>query len=250
MNQFILKNKQIFLRIKRKFNSIFKIDIIKYPSGELDRRRKLLNYHEINVVLDVGANIGQYGSELRSLGYKGEIISFEPTSDAFKKLTRVSKYDKKWKVLNISLGDCSGNTTINVSKNSVSSSILDQLPQLTESAPEAKYVKKEIIQIRELDEILESLDIKGKNIYLKIDTQGYEKKVLEGAKKALSFIKGVQLEMSLIPTYNDAATIVDLRDMLESIGFEMNTIEAGYYDGKTGKLLEVDGVFFRKNINE
>lgn len=249
MNQFILKNKSFLLLVKRRFNSIFKIDIIKYPSGELDRRIKLLKHNKINVVLDVGANIGQYGSELRSLGYKGEIISFEPTSDAFKKLTAASRGDKKWKALNISLGDYSGNTTINISKNSVSSSILDHLPQLTDSAPEAEYIKKEVIEIKKLDDIFDSLNINDKSIYLKIDTQGYEKMVLDGAKQSLNLINGVQLEMSLIPTYNGAASITYLRDKLESNGFEMNTIEAGYYDNKTGKLLEVDGVFFRNNFH-
>ena len=250
MNQFILKNKHIFLRLKRKVNAMFKIDIIPYPSGELDRRKRLLEHHGIDMVLDVGANIGQYGSELRSLGYKGEIISFEPTSDAFKRLSNISKYDKKWKVLNMSLGDQSGNIAINISKNSVSSSILNDLPQLTKSAPEAKFVKKETVQIKRLDEIWESLDVKGKNIYLKIDTQGYEKMVLKGAKESLNSIKGIQLEMSLISTYDGAASFNDLRNKLESIGFEMNTIETGYYDNKTGRLLEVDGVFFRNDTDK
>ena len=247
MNKFILKNKHIFLRLKRKFNAFFKIDIIKYPSGELDRRRKLLRHHNIDVVLDVGANIGQYGSELRSMGYTGQIVSFEPTSGAYRKLAKLSKKDKGWKALNISLGNQEGDITINISKNSVSSSILNDLPQLTESAPEAKFVESEVVQIKKLDDIVDDLDVKGKNIFLKIDTQGYEKMVLEGAKESLNFIKGVQLEMSLIPTYDGAASFNDLRNRLESIGFEMNTIEAGYYDSKTGKLLEVDGVFFKES---
>nr|WP_297916425.1 FkbM family methyltransferase [uncultured Allomuricauda sp.] len=250
MNKFILKNKHIFLRLKRKLNFFFKIDIIKYPSRELDRREKLLSHYNINVVLDVGANIGQYGSELRSLGYKGEIISFEPTSDAFEKLVKVSKHDKKWRAMNISLGDYSGNITINISGNSVSSSILEDLPQLIESAPAAKFIKKEEVQIKKLDEILDALDIKDKNIFLKIDTQGYEKMVLDGAKESLDIIRGVQLEMSLVPTYKGAASFSELRSKMESFGFAMNTIEPGYHDNRTGRLLEVDGLFFRNNADQ
>ena len=86
MKEFILKHKDIFLKIKRRLNKIFKIEVIKYPTPELDRRIKLLKHYNIDVVLDVGANIGQYASELRNIGYSGRIISFEPTTAAFKKL--------------------------------------------------------------------------------------------------------------------------------------------------------------------
>ena len=97
MNNFIYTHKSTLLRIKRFLNAMLKFDVVKYPTPELDRRIKFLKNNAVTLVLDVGANIGQYGSELRSIGYEGQIISFEPTSDAYTKLAALSKKDKKWK---------------------------------------------------------------------------------------------------------------------------------------------------------
>lgn len=245
MNNFIYKNKSFLLKIKRAFNTSCGLEILKYPTPELDRRIKLLKNYNIDVILDVGANIGQYGSELRNIGYTGRIISFEPTSEAFAKLEKIASKDKLWQVNNMSLGERDGESTINIAKNSVSSSILKDLPQLTDSAPEAAFIKKETIKIKKLDSVFESLNIKDKNVYLKIDTQGYEKMVLDGALESLKSVIGIQIEMALIPSYEGSLTFEEMSDKLKNLGFKLTTIESGHYNKKTGKLLEVDGVFFK-----
>ena len=48
----------------------------------------VMNELDINLVLDVGANDGGYGREIRDRGYKGLIISFEPNPRAFKRLIK------------------------------------------------------------------------------------------------------------------------------------------------------------------
>jgi FkbM family methyltransferase len=245
MNSFLYKNKSFFIKLKRFLNRFWGFEIIKYPTPELDRRIKLLKTHNIDTVLDVGANIGQYGSELRNIGFKGTILSFEPTSEAFAKLKKNAQKDVNWKVFNFSLGDFDGETEINISKNSVSSSILNDLPQLTESAPEAKFISKETIKVKKIDTIFQELGLTNKQIYLKIDTQGYENMVIEGAKKSLPLIKGIQIEMALVPTYEGAITFEEMIAKLKLYNYITTSIESGYYDKKTGKLLEVDGVFFK-----
>lgn len=245
MNNFIYKNKCLLLKIKHKFNAITGLEIIKYPTPELDRRIKLLQHYNIDVVIDVGANIGQYGSEMRNIGYKGRIISFEPTSEAFEKLSKTSKNDPAWEIYHSSLGERDGKTTINISKNSVSSSLLDSLSELTKIAPNASFIKKEEIDIKKLDSVFNALNIDNKNIYLKIDTQGYESLVLEGAKESLKNILGIQLEMALIPSYEGAITFQEMTAKLNSFGFKLVTVESGFYDKVSGKLMEVDGVFYK-----
>jgi FkbM family methyltransferase len=247
MNNFIYKNKSSFLKAKRFLNSLFGLDIIKYPTPELSRRIAMLNHYNIDVVLDVGANIGQYASELRNLGYKNRIISFEPLSAAFQKLKRNAAGDKHWNILNVALGERDGESIINVSENSVSSSLLDNLPQLTESAPRATFQATETIHLQKLDTLFEQLGIVGKNIYLKIDAQGYEEKVLDGAVGCLDSIKGIQIEMAFVPMYADAIAFDQMRSKLNGLGFELIGLENGFYDKKTGKQLEVDGIFYRKS---
>lgn len=244
MNSFIYKNKSSLLKLKRAFNATFGIEIIKYPTEELDRRIKLINSYNIDVILDIGANIGQYGGEMRNLGFKGEIVSFEPMKKAFEKLQKNASRDKNWKVYNFSIGERDGQTTINVAKNSVSSSLLDNLPQLTESAPEAAFIERETIEIRKLDTIFKSLDLIGKKVYLKIDTQGYEEMVLLGAERSLQYITGIQIEMSFIPSYEGAMTFDTMKTKLNALGFYLLALENGFYDKKTGRQLEIDGIFY------
>jgi len=245
MNKFIYKNKSILLKLKRLFNAVTGIEIVKYPTDELSRRIALLKHHNIDAILDIGANIGQYGGEMRNLGFKGTIFSFEPMKEAYGKLVKNAAGDSNWKTFNFSIGEKDGQTTINVAKNSVSSSLLDNLPQLTESAPEAAFVEKETIEIRKLDSIFDELNLTNKNVYLKIDTQGYEEMVLLGAQESLKKVKGIQIEMSFIPSYKGTLTFEEIKTRLTNSGFQLVAIENGFYDKKTGKQLEVDGIFYR-----
>ena len=48
----------------------------KYPESPLKRRMRILETRGIDLILDVGANIGQYGEHMRELGYGEKIISF------------------------------------------------------------------------------------------------------------------------------------------------------------------------------
>ncbi len=248
MNNFIYTHKSTLLRIKRFLNAMLKFDVVKYPTPELDRRIKFLKNNAVTLVLDVGANIGQYGSELRSIGYEGQIISFEPTSDAYTKLAALSKKDKKWNAFHYSLGEFDGDSEINISKNSVSSSLLNNLPQLIESAPAAAFVAKEKISVKKLDSIFNDLRTDSDTVYLKIDTQGYENMVLNGALESLKKIKIIQIEMALIPTYEGSLSFEQMIEKLTALQFKLISIESGYYDKKTGNLLEVDGVFINASL--
>ena len=245
MNKILYNNKSTLLKLKRSINALLGFDIKKYPTPELDRRIKLIQNFKIDVILDIGANIGQYGGEMRNLGFKGEIISFEPMKKAFEKLEKNASNDNNWKVFNWSIGEKDGQTTINVAKNSVSSSLLENLPQLTESAPEAAFLEKETIEIRKLDSIFKDLGLENKNIYLKIDTQGYEEMVLLGAKNSLALVSGIQIEMSFIPSYKGSITFDQMKNKLNDLGFHLVALENGFYDKKTGKQLEIDGIFFK-----
>lgn len=59
---------------------------------------KALNRFDIDLVLDVGANVGQFASELRSVGYKGNLVSFEPLSAAHMALSEAASRDSRWAV--------------------------------------------------------------------------------------------------------------------------------------------------------
>ena len=60
--------------------------------------KRMLLTHGVNLILDVGANVGQFGQSLRDLGFKGRIVSFEPLSEARSRLLKTSEADLMWDV--------------------------------------------------------------------------------------------------------------------------------------------------------
>jgi hypothetical protein len=85
----------------------------------------------------------------------------------------------------------------------------------------------------------------GRNLFLKIDVQGFEPQVLEGAARLLDRTQGVQLELSLAPLYEGQTLFLPLVDWLAKKGFELWALIPGFIDNKTGRMLQVDGIFFR-----
>jgi FkbM family methyltransferase len=221
------------------------IDVVRFPNIELKRRKVFLDYHQINKVLDVGANVGNYAVKLRDIGFKGQIISFEPLNDTYKKLEKKAKNDLNWSTLNIALGDFNGESEINIAGNIDSSSLLDMLPAHLNSAPQSKYIGKEKIFVKKLDDIFDEICKPVDCIYLKIDTQGFEKQILDGGKISLSKISAIQIEMSIIPLYKDSLTYLEMIDFLKKQNFELHLIESGFSDPLTGQLLQFDGVFIK-----
>ena len=151
-------------------------------SNEL-RIIRLLNYYNIDFVLDVGANKGEYGKALRELNFKGEIISFEPIEEVYRQLKSVAESDQKWKVPNrIAIGDKNQDTIIHVSENIASSSINKILKTHIDAEPTSQVIREEKIEMRTLDSLIgEVIPLELKNSFLKIDVQGFEWEVLVGA---------------------------------------------------------------------
>jgi len=226
------------------------VELLRFSPGTSDtaRMQRIFFHHKIDLVLDVGANIGQYAKHLREFGYTGKIVSFEPLSSAHSKLIAASKKDPLWEVApRIAIGNMDGNIKINIAKNSFSSSALPMLDSHLNAAPESAYIDSEIVDLHKLDSIAPRfIDGNAKSIYLKIDVQGFEMRVLEGAAGLLPRIKGVQLELSLVPLYEGEHLFRDMLDKLDKLGYELYAVIPGFTDMKSGRLLQLDGIFFRK----
>jgi FkbM family methyltransferase len=209
------------------------------------RRARLLAATGVDLVLDVGANAGQYASKLRRGGYQGRIVSFEPLSRAFAQLSAASVSDPSWECRRLALGATDGETEINVSGNSYSSSLLEMEERHVESAPESRYVGTEKIKTARLDSIWAELVRNGERTFLKLDVQGFELEVLRGAETSLPKTLGVQAELSLVPLYRDGPVFRDVIDYLEGRGFRLAGLEGGHDDRRTGEMLQADGIFIR-----
>lgn len=211
---------------------------------------RALKAHNVNVVFDIGANTGQFATELRAYGYTGKIVSFEPLPDAYEQLVKLASEDSNWVVHErCAAGAESGSIDINVSGNSVSSSILPMLKSHLESAPQSKYthtVKAKIITVDSIyDQYCETTD----NVLLKIDTQGYEWQVLDGATESLAVCKGLLLELSLVPLYEGQRLWQEFLTRLATLKLALHAMQPSFIDDKTGQTLQFDGIFI-KNDNE
>jgi FkbM family methyltransferase len=176
-----------------------------------------LEHRGINTVLDVGANDGQFASGLRSAGYKGRIVSFEPISAVFAQLSARAAGDGSWDVRQLALGPTAGQAEINVSRNSVYSSLLPLTRLATEFDPHAAVVRSEAVTVVRLDDIFS--EFAGRRVFLKIDTQGFEQAVLEGAPRALASILGVQLELPVEHLYANVWTLEEALSFMRGSGF-------------------------------
>ena len=168
----------------RKFAKFFSILIIKDRSSNSPEKQlsTILNLLNIDVVFDIGANEGQFAREMREHGYSGKIISFEPLTSARKNLLAFAALDLGWQVHEQSaIGDRDGEIEIHIAGNSVSSSVLPMLESHSSAAVGSSYVGSERVPIFKLDSIANKYLDKNYNLFIKIDTQGYEWQVLDGA---------------------------------------------------------------------
>jgi FkbM family methyltransferase len=206
----------------------------------------VLDRFEISVVLDVGANRGQYGAMLREWGYRGRIVSFEPQALAHAALARRAAAHPGWRVApRMALGARDGEVEIEVSAESDMSSILPQSALLREVSPSSAVLRKEAVPLRRLDEVVGPDLTSADRVFLKIDTQGYEPQVLDGAGLLLERLSGIQLEMSLVPLYEGERDFRAQFDELVAAGFEPYLLLPGYFERKLARQLQVDGVFMR-----
>jgi len=223
------------------------LDVVRFNarSSPLARRIKLFRHFEINLVLDVGASTGGYAQELRSTGYAGRIVSFEPSTEAFGVLQQQAARDPAWSAVQMALGNKPGSATLHLSRNRESSSFLRIRSRHTNAYPAASYVATEKVSIRRLDDVFANYHTGDFRTFLKIDTQGFEQQVLQGGQASLPQIVGVQVELSLVSLYDGETPFMDLIKQLQGHGFTLMSFQPVIDDPETGQLLQVDGLFFR-----
>ncbi len=214
------------------------------PAGS--RLAGILRYHGIQTVFDVGGNIGGYGASLRAWGFEGKIISFEPTSAAFKDLSRRAAADTNWIAFNFVLGAEDGVASINVASNSgMSSSLMPMLDAHRESAPEIEYISAEQISVKTLDSAARDVVGPNQTLMLKMDVQGFEHLVLRGAIETLPRVQVIECELSFVPLYEGQLLFPEMLALFESMGFLPVSFDPVFVDRVSGHCLQIEGVFAR-----
>lgn len=217
---------------------------IEYSNSEEACATRLFRKTAPNLIIDVGANEGQFGERILQMMPQKRLLSFEPLSSAHRKLSDAAKKYPQWLVAErCAIGDMDGTIEINISNNSVSSSILPMEAAHRNAAPDSAYVNKEQVPIKRLDSVLPGYIQKGDRAYLKVDTQGYEKNVLLGAKGIMANLCAIQLELSLVELYAGQALAFDMIEFMRALGFHLFALSNGFSDPESGEMLQVDAFF-------
>lgn len=207
---------------------------------------RVIEHQDITLVFDVGANVGQYAQRLRRGGYGGRIVSVEPLSSAHAALTAAAAGDPGWIVESrMALGDGDTPVTLQVSGESDMSSVLDFTAEMADLLDGSAFVETEVASQARLERILPKHARADDRVLLKIDTQGTEGRVLEGARGVLSRIAAVQMELSIVPIYAGEPSYRDMIQHLAELGFVPALFIPGYFNRRTARLIGMDGVFVR-----
>lgn len=204
----------------------------------------LLRQYKVTLLIDVGANQGQYARWVRQTGYNGRITSYEPISRAFQALHQAASNDSLWSTRQAALGSTVGSADIRISANSVSSSLLDMEALHLAAEPSSRVVGRETVKVSTLDvEFAEAPD--DERVWLKLDVQGFEDAVLQGGQRLVEKAVVIQSELSIQPLYVGQVSYLEILRQLSVLGFTPVRFVQGFSDPSSGVQLQLDVIAVR-----
>lgn len=222
-------------------------ELIRFPSPRLrsGHTMQLVRTLSIDCILDVGANVGQYGEFLRSIGYRGTIVSFEPLAGAHAALADRAANDPDWRTGRTALGDRDHEATIHVSRASVMASL--RPPSSTGAAvvgADLETVGQEAVPVRRLDAVFDQHVPAGAKVFLKMAVQGATMDVLRGASGCIDRIAAIQTIVPVHPLYEGMPDWLEVLTHLRDLGFEPTGFFPVLYYGEL-RVSEFDAVMIR-----
>jgi FkbM family methyltransferase len=207
---------------------------------------------QINCVLDVGANQGQFAMRLRRLGFTERIASFEPVSHQLAGLRVAAESDQAWFVHPYALGESDGTAEINVAPGrGTMSSMLEPSEFGREWSGKLRDTHAETIEVRRLDTVLDEAiaGLSEPRILLKLDTQGFDLPAFRGAGKRQADLLALQSEVACVPIYEGMPRMPEQLSEYESAGFEVSAMFPVTGHRKSMRVIEFDVLMVRPDAS-
>lgn len=220
----------------------FGLWIDRYDRQHMARRQRLIGTAAIDHLIDVGAHYGEYVAEVRRGGYQGLVTSFEANPAAYHHLARRTERDRHWVALPQALGAARGRTQFHVSENEVSSSLLRIGSRHLQAASDSAVVDTIEVEVRRLDEVWTH---RSESLMLKLDVQGAEHLVLQGAGSVLPHVNLLEMELSVVELYEGQPTALEMLALIDGLGFRLAYPMPGFSDPSTGACLQINALFLR-----
>lgn len=207
-----------------------------YKLGEIQQAwylKKLFKMYDIDLVVDVGGNIGQYASFIRNkVSYKGKIITVEPMPFAATELKQKFKGDKNWSLEQCAISNEETTAEFNILKGHQMSSLSTPTSDSSDAMVGLQEIVEKItVKVKTLDAIFGEHPFakESKNIYLKLDIQGHELAAMEGCKHSLNKIVALQAEFNVISIYENSIKYYVLMKEMEDRGYILSFVPAHNY---------------------
>ncbi|MBD2452893.1 FkbM family methyltransferase [Nostoc sp. FACHB-87] len=199
-----------------------------------------INSYNFKTIFDCGAHRGETAINFSKKFPSAKIYSFEPVQSNFESLRKnVEKYPQI-SSYNFALGDKEETIAIQINSDS-------QTHSLKNRVTENEKQNSEVIQVITIDSFLSSHCIASIDL-LKIDTEGYELNVLQGAKQSLTSnkINFVIAEATILENNNYHTNIRLIDDYLKLYGYQITTIYDQVIWNNPSRLLYFNVLFSRK----
>lgn len=203
----------------------FGFQITRYPIRSPFERAltRVIEGEGVDLVVDVGAHIGEFGGFMREkVGYRGEMVSFEPNPECHAQLEQRAAADHRWNTIEAAAGEAPGRMELRISRRSTFSSLLEPSGDLEDHFGESLSLQGyRSVEVVRIDEAVREryLDVAARRIFLKSDAQGYDRRVLAGVSTIMESVRAIQVELSVQPLYEGATPYHELLCDLDAAGF-------------------------------
>ncbi len=206
----------------------------------------VLRHHQIQTILDIGANDGHWSHDMRMLFPRAQIYAFEPLKDCFERMVQTFEGDKKFCGYNVGLSDTDSITDIERSSFHPSSSMLQMSALHKELYPKSKHITHERIVLRRLDSVQEEMNLTP-GVLIKMDVQGFEDKVIAGGLETFKRAEVIISETAFVTLYEHQPLFGDIHDQLRKLGFVYRGNCGEHFSSKTGERIYEDSIFVRRD---
>lgn len=212
-----------------------------------EQKWKFLKDIGIKTIIDIGANEGQFIAEILTIFPDSEIYSFEPLEDCYKKLNSTFKNSKKVHTYNLALGEQDGEIVFSRSSASPSSSILRMNNLHKKLFPHTAGSSQQFVKIMRLDDVLKESVLQN-IILMKIDVQGTEDKVIQGALNIIEKTSIIITEVSYAALYEKQPLFKDIFTLLIKQKFIYIGVLEQFKNPLTDAPLFADAIFVKEDV--
>lgn len=216
------------------------LEIGRYRNTYRHRRQQILQSEEVDLVVDVGANDGAWVLELRRGGYGGHVISLEPDARPYERLCERARNDGLWTTHQVGAGTAAGRLAMHLSSSALWNSFRPVTPSTVRAEPTARTVSTAEVEVVRLDEVVPT----GRRVMIKVDVQGFEREVLDGAPRLLGEARVVEMELCPSMLYEGQDLMVDIVMRLEEAGLGLVLVD-NVAVRPDGRAMAINGLFCR-----